>query len=101
MDLEGEISWVTNFTLGATALCSQCVPYIPLCSLTTPQSALSPACDDLVIYVVTALGTLSFTISTSKLWSLGTSIVLRHLHHVLASPSLLVLTTATTTNGHF
>ncbi len=119
MDLEGEISWVTNFTLGATAqatlvylnvlkpcscslqknyvLCSQCVPYhIPLCSLTTPRSALSLACDDLVIYVVTALGTLSFTISTGKLWSSGTSIALHPLHHALATPSLLVLTTATT-----
>jgi hypothetical protein len=80
-----------------SVLCSQCVPYhIPLCSLTTPWSALSPACDDLVIYILIALCTLSFTIFVGKLWSLGTSIALHHLHHTLVSPSLLVLTTATT-----
>jgi len=82
MDLEGEICWVTNFTLGATALCSQCVPYhIPLCSLTTPHSALSPACEDLVIYVVTALGTLFLHHLHQQ------ALELRHLHCALTSPS--------------
>jgi hypothetical protein len=48
------------------------------------------------MYVVTALGTFSFAISTGKLWSAGTSIALHHLHHTLTIPSMLVLTTATT-----
>jgi hypothetical protein len=69
-------------------------PYVR--SLTTPLSTLSPACDNLVIYNVTALATLSFPISTSKLWRSGTSIVLQHLHHTSASPSFLVLTTVAT-----
>jgi hypothetical protein len=69
-------------------------PYVS--SLTTPLSTLSPACDNLVIYNVTALATLSFPISTSKLWRSGTSIVLQHLHHTSASPSFLALTTVAT-----
>ncbi len=45
-------------------------------SLTTLQSELSSTCDDLVIYVVTTLGTFYFTISTYKICNYGTSIAL-------------------------